>query len=78
MKATILDYVLRSWSLVKIGTTGAQKKLFFGLRREMNKALLEANAEMNFRNGCSACQLFPNNSFRIAWEAAIWFFRRLL
>jgi RNA polymerase sigma-32 factor len=37
MKATILDYVLRSWSLVKIGTTSAQKKLFFGLRREMNK-----------------------------------------
>ena len=37
MKATILDYVLRSWSLVKIGTTSGQKKLFFGLRREMNK-----------------------------------------
>jgi RNA polymerase sigma-32 factor len=37
MKATILDYVLRSWSLVKIGTTAAQKRLFFGLRREMNK-----------------------------------------
>src|ERR1700747_2460671 len=28
MKATILDCVLRSWSLVRIGTTGAQKKLF--------------------------------------------------
>jgi RNA polymerase sigma-32 factor len=37
MKATILDYVLRSWSLVRIGTTPAQKKLFFRLRREMNK-----------------------------------------
>jgi RNA polymerase sigma-32 factor len=37
MKATILDYVPRSSSLVKIGTTAAQKKLFFGLRREMNK-----------------------------------------
>ena len=37
IKATIHDYVLRSWSLVRIGTTGAQKKLFFRLRREMRK-----------------------------------------
>jgi RNA polymerase sigma-32 factor len=37
IKATIHDYILRSWSLVKIGTTGTQKKLFFRLRREMNK-----------------------------------------
>lgn len=37
MKATIHDYILRSWSLVKIGTTAAQKKLFFRLRREMRK-----------------------------------------
>jgi RNA polymerase sigma-32 factor len=37
MKATILDYILRSWSLVKIGTTRAQKKLFFRLRSEMKK-----------------------------------------
>ena len=27
------EYVLHSWSLVKIGTTAAQKKLFFNLRR---------------------------------------------
>jgi RNA polymerase sigma-32 factor len=33
IKAAIQDYVLRSWSLVKIGTTANQKKLFFGLRR---------------------------------------------
>jgi RNA polymerase sigma-32 factor len=37
MKATILDYILRSWSLVRIGTTRAQKKLFFRLRSEMSK-----------------------------------------
>jgi RNA polymerase sigma-32 factor len=37
IKAAIHDYILRSWSLVKIGTTAAQKKLFFGLRREMRK-----------------------------------------
>ena len=33
IKASIQEYVLRSWSLVKIGTTAAQKKLFFNLRR---------------------------------------------
>lgn len=37
IKASIHDYILRSWSLVKIGTTAAQKKLFFRLRTEMNK-----------------------------------------
>ena len=33
IRASIQEYVLRSWSLVKIGTTSAQKKLFFNLRR---------------------------------------------
>ncbi len=33
IKASIQEYVLRSWSLVKMGTTASQKKLFFGLRR---------------------------------------------
>jgi RNA polymerase sigma-32 factor len=37
IKATIHDYILRSWSLVKIGTTAAQRKLFFRLRQEMQK-----------------------------------------
>jgi RNA polymerase sigma-32 factor len=37
IKATIHDYILRSWSLVKIGTTAAQRKLFFRLRREVQK-----------------------------------------
>jgi RNA polymerase sigma-32 factor len=37
IKATIHEYILRSWSLVKIGTTAAQKKLFFRLRGEMRK-----------------------------------------
>src|SRR3954468_13140003 len=37
IKAAIHDYILRSRSLVKIGTTAAQRKLFFGLRRAMNK-----------------------------------------
>ena len=33
IKAAIQEYVLRSWSLVKIGTTSAQKKLFFNLKK---------------------------------------------
>lgn len=37
IKASIHDYILRSRSLVKIGTTAAQRKLFFGLRRAMKK-----------------------------------------
>jgi RNA polymerase sigma-32 factor len=37
IKATVHEYILRSWSLVKIGTTAAQKKLFFRLRGEMRK-----------------------------------------
>jgi len=37
IKASIQEYVLRSWSLVKIGTTAAQKKLFFNLRKIKSK-----------------------------------------
>ena len=33
IRAAIQEYILHNWSLVKIGTTGAQKKLFFNLRR---------------------------------------------
>jgi RNA polymerase sigma-32 factor len=40
IKASIQDYILRTWSLVKIGTTAAQKKLFFNLRR-MKKEISE-------------------------------------
>jgi RNA polymerase sigma-32 factor len=36
IKASIQEYILRSWSLVKIGTTAAQKKLFFNLRKAKN------------------------------------------
>jgi RNA polymerase sigma-32 factor len=42
MKATIHEYILRSCSLVKIGTTTAQKKLFFRLRGEIRKLAGEA------------------------------------
>jgi RNA polymerase sigma-32 factor len=37
IKASIQEYVLRSWSLVKMGTTSAQKKLFFNLKKIKNQ-----------------------------------------
>ena len=37
IKAAIQEYILRSWSLVKIGTTTAQKKLFFNLKKIKNQ-----------------------------------------
>ncbi len=37
IRASIQEYVLRSWSLVKLGTTSAQKKLFFNLRKAKSK-----------------------------------------
>jgi|TARA_B100001741_G_scaffold301666_1_gene290044 RNA polymerase sigma-32 factor len=37
IKAAIQEYVLRSWSLVKMGTTAAQKKLFFNLKKIKNQ-----------------------------------------
>lgn len=37
IKASIQEYILHSWSLVKIGTTAAQKKLFFNLRKMRNQ-----------------------------------------
>jgi RNA polymerase sigma-32 factor len=37
IRAAIQEYILRSWSLVKMGTTANQKKLFFGLRRAKSK-----------------------------------------
>ncbi|UOA32323.1 RNA polymerase sigma factor RpoH [Sulfitobacter sp. DSM 110093] len=37
IRASIQEYILRSWSLVKLGTTSGQKKLFFNLRKAKNK-----------------------------------------
>lgn len=43
IKAAIQEYILKSWSLVKIGTTSVQKKLFFSLRKIKNR-LINKNA----------------------------------
>jgi len=46
IKASIQEYILRSWSLVKIGTTAAQKKLFFNLRKLKNQILARESGDM--------------------------------
>ena len=48
IKASIQDYILRSWSLVKMGTTTAQKKLFFNLKKIKNQ--ISANNTNELKN----------------------------
>ena len=60
IKASIQEYILRSWSLVKLGTTSAHKKLFFGLSR-LKRKLGE------FGNG----DLKPESVNRIATELGV-------
>ena len=47
IRACIQDYILRSWSLVKIGTTTNQKKLFFKLRSAKNKIAALESGDMH-------------------------------
>ena len=46
IKANIQEYILRSWSLVKIGTTTAQKKLFFNLRKLKNQIAPKSEGDL--------------------------------
>jgi RNA polymerase sigma-32 factor len=46
IKASIQEYILRSWSLVKIGTTTAQKKLFFNLKKIKNQIAPESEGDL--------------------------------
>ena len=46
IKAAIQEYVLRSWSLVKMGTTTAQKKLFFNLKKIKNQIAPEQEGDL--------------------------------
>ena len=50
IKASIQEYILRSWSLVKIGTTTAQKKLFFNLRKIKNQLSTNETGDLNPKN----------------------------
>ncbi|WP_298842583.1 RNA polymerase sigma factor RpoH [uncultured Roseobacter sp.] len=60
IRASIQEYILRSWSLVKLGTTSGQKKLFFNLRKAKSKigALEEGD-------------LHPDNVKRIATDLGV-------
>lgn len=60
IRASIQEYILRSWSLVKLGTTSAQKKLFFNLRKA--KARIGALEEGDLR---------PENVARIASDLGV-------
>jgi RNA polymerase sigma-32 factor len=60
IRASIQEFILRSWSLVKMGTTAAQKKLFFNLRRMKNR--IEA-----FEDG----DLTPENVAKIAKDLGV-------
>ncbi|WP_127114198.1 RNA polymerase sigma factor RpoH [Shimia sediminis] len=60
IRASIQEYVLRSWSMVKLGTTSAQKKLFFNLRKA--KARIGALEEGDLR---------PENVQRIATDLGV-------
>jgi RNA polymerase sigma-32 factor len=60
IRASIQEFILRSWSLVKMGTTAAQKKLFFNLRRM--KAKLDA-----FEDG----DLSPEHLAKIATDLGV-------
>jgi len=46
IRAAITEYVLRSWSLVKMGTVAAQKKLFFSLRRHKRRLGIQDSGEL--------------------------------
>jgi RNA polymerase sigma-32 factor len=47
IKASIQDYILRSWSLVRLGTTSSQKKLFFQLRSAKSKIGVLESGDLN-------------------------------
>jgi len=50
IKAAIQEYVLKSWSLVKIGTTSAQKKLFFSLGKIKNRIINSQSRPVNYQD----------------------------
>jgi RNA polymerase sigma-32 factor len=60
IRASIQEYILRTWSLVKLGTTSAQKKLFFNLRKA--KARIGALEEGDLR---------PENVAKIAHDLGV-------
>ncbi len=60
IRASIQEYILRSWSLVKMGTTSAQKKLFFNLKRAKGRIGALEEGDLN-----------PDNVKKIAAELSV-------
>src|SRR5262245_58260420 len=60
IKASIQEYILRSWSLVKMGTTANQKKLFFNLRKAKSKIFVLDERDMR-----------PDQVKIIAWRLGV-------
>lgn len=56
IKATIQDYILKSWSIVKIGTSAVQKKLFFNLKK-IQQRILQSDNNLDDVNTLAAVQL---------------------
>ena len=50
IKASIQEYILRSWSLVKMGTTTAQKKLFFNLKKIKNQISANNSGDLDMKH----------------------------
>ncbi|MDG2034252.1 MAG: sigma-70 family RNA polymerase sigma factor, partial [Rhodospirillales bacterium] len=58
IKASVTEYILRSWSLVKLGSMSAQKKLFFSLRKAKRKLGIIDAQEINPEDAASLSEQF--------------------
>lgn len=68
IKASMQDYILHTWSLVKIGTTAAQKKLFFSLKKTRRALLQEAEEK---EGKAQTDQLTPELAQKIAHKLRV-------
>jgi DNA-directed RNA polymerase sigma subunit (sigma70/sigma32) len=62
IKAAIQEYILRSWSLVKMGTTANQKKVFFNLRKAQSKISILDDGDMQSRTSSLRFKTSPLSS----------------
>ena len=72
IKASIQEYILHSWSLVKIGTTAAQKKLFFNLRKLKNQIQALEDGDLKPENAAKIA-----NTLKVSEEEVVSMNRRL-
>ena len=75
IKASIQDYVMRNWSLVRTGSTSSQKSLFFNLRRVQARLVREADGRGEVLEGLALRKrIAEGNSFvtRVLAQPRIW------